>query len=116
MGNKRVVYELPLIVGGAMTGTSTLTSPVTNIQQLDNMGLQVSWTGTPTGIFTVQCSNDGVNFIALTFNPAIVQPAGAPGSFLVDLNQVPFLWMIVEYVNSSGMGALSVIMSGKDVN
>ncbi len=116
MGSKKTLPEYVLINAGAMTGTATLNSTPTNIQNLDNVGLQVSWTGTAVGTFAVQCSIDGVTYDSLTFNPALTQPAGTPGGYLIDLNQLPFPWLQVTYTNTSGSGTLTVSIFGKDVN
>lgn len=122
MGVKRVIPGingkpgLHLIDTGSMTGTATLLSTVFNANNLDNVGLQVSWTGTPTGVLSVQCSVDAANYIDLTFNPAITQPSGSAASYLIDLNQVPFPYVRVKYVNSSGSGTLDVWLSAKDIN
>lgn len=117
MGAKKVLPVFQLFNAAAMTGTSTLTSAVTNIQNLDNIGLQIQWTGTPTGTITLNCSLDGNSFYALTLNPAIAQPAGqSGGGYLVSLNQLPFPLFSMQYVNSSGTGALSAWIFGKDLN
>lgn len=118
MGVKKVTgatgYQL--IASGAMTGTATITSSTYPVVNLDNMGLQVIWTGTPTGTLTVNCSVDGVTFTALTFSPALTQPTGSAGNILIDLNQLPFPFLNVAYVNASGTGVLNVWLFGKDVN
>lgn len=99
-----------------MSGTATISSGVFQGNNLDNFGLQVSWTGTPTGTLTVNCSVDNVNFDALTFDPAITQPTGSAARYLINLNQIPFPYLKVQYVNSSGSGILNVWLSGKDLN
>jgi hypothetical protein len=129
MGVKRVLPAYQLIpnagdptragfppVSGAMTGTSTITSNATNIEFMDNIGFQVLWTGTPVGNFYVFCSIDGINYIALTFAPALGMPAGVPGGFLINLQQLPYPWIKFQYINTSGSGTLSVYICGKDVN
>lgn len=83
---------------------------------MDNQGLEVTWTGTPTGTFSVQVSNSGINFYALTFNPALAQPAGSAGGYAVNLNQLPFKYMMLKYVNASGTGVLTVYGQQKDLN
>lgn len=105
-----------LITAGVMTGTTTITSATYNIVNLDNMGLQVIWTGTAVGTITVNCSIDGVTFDALTFTPALTQPAGVAGHYIINLNQVPFPFLNVAYTNTSGSGTLDVWLFGKDVN
>lgn len=83
---------------------------------MDNQGLEVTWTGTPTGTLSVMVSNSGINFYSLTFNPVLTQPAGAAGGYAIDLNQVPFTYMMLKYVNASGSGTLTVYGQQKDLN
>jgi hypothetical protein len=116
MGLKRTLPVYPLITAGVMTGTAVLTSVPTNIQNLDNIALQVSWTGTPTGVLQVLCSLDGVTYSPLVFSPALTQPAGSSGAFNVSINQCPFPLLEVQYTNTSGTGVLSVQIFAKDVN
>lgn len=122
MGAKRVI---PSTVGGAglilmeavaVSSTSTVNSPVYNANFSDNIGIQISFVGTMTGTLSVQCSVDNVNFIALTFNPVLSQPAGSNLSYLIDINQLPFPYIRVSYTNASGSGTLSASLSSKDLN
>lgn len=101
---------------GTMSGTSTIYSNVMPIGNFDNSGLEITWTGTPTGTISVMCSVSGQVFYALTFNPALAQPLGAGGGYLVDLNQVPFGLVMLQYTNSSGTGVLTAFIESKDLN
>lgn len=83
---------------------------------MDNIGLEVTWTGTPTGTFTVNVSNSGISFYALTFSPALAQPAGSASGYAIDLNQIPFKYIMLKYINASGSGVLSVYGQNKDLN
>lgn len=122
MGQKRAI---PSSVGGAgahlissaaMTGTSTILSPTFDAKFLDNIGIQLKWTGTPTGTFTILASINNVDFYSLTFSPAITQPSGSAGGYLINLNEVPFPYLQVQYVNSTGTGVLDAWFSAKDLN
>ncbi len=104
------------ILIGAMASTNTIYSQILDISKMDNCGLEVTWTGTPTGTFSVMVSNSGINFYALTFNPALTQPSGSAGGYAIDLNQLPFKYMNLQYVNSSGSGSLTVYAQMKDLN
>ncbi len=122
MGFKKV-NKFWLIDQGVMTGTATLLSAGQNLQNFDNVGLQVTWTGTPTGVLSILGSVSAafseaptVTYYALTFVPALAQPAGSGDGYLIDLNQFPFPYMQVQYVNASGTGVLDVFMYGKDLN
>lgn len=99
----------------AVSSTTVYHSPSTDINQLHNLGLDVRFTGTPTGTLTVECSNDNVTFTALTFSPALTQPSGSALNILIDLNQVPFRYLRTSYTNSSGSGTLTTLLSGKDL-
>lgn len=101
------------ILSTAVSSTTTYTSSTFNANYTDNLGLQVKFTGTPTGTLTVNCSIDNVNFIPLTFTPALTQPTGGVLSYLVSLNQLPYPYLQVSYTNSSGSGTLSVYLSCK---
>ena len=83
---------------------------------MDNLGIEVTWTGTPTGTISVLCSDSGINFYALTFNPALMQPSGGAGGYLINLNQLPFKYILLQYVNSSGTGVLTSYCQNKDLN
>ena len=101
---------------GAMTGTNTIYSQIVDLSTMDNVGLEVSWTGTPSGTFTVQGSNSGAFFTALTFDPALAQPSGSAGGYLIDLFTYPFKYLLLEYVNVSGTGSLFAYAQIKDLN
>lgn len=103
-------------VGGVMATTATIYSQIIDISKMDNIGLEVTWTGTPTGTFTVNVSNSGISFYALTFSPALAQPAGSASGYAIDLNQIPFKYIMLKYINASGSGVLSVYGQNKDLN
>lgn len=103
-------------LAGAMASTNTIYSQIFEISRMDNQGLEVTWTGTPTGVLSVMVSNSGINFYALTFNPALAQPAGSASGYAVNLNQLPFKYMMLQYVNASGSGSITVYGQQKDLN
>lgn len=107
---------LHLINAGPVSGTATTVSPIFNANGLDNIGLQVSFSGTMVGTLSVQCSIDNQNYVDLTFSPPLAQPSGTNISYLIDLNQLPFPYLRVSYTNSSGAGTLDVYLSAKDLN
>ncbi len=111
---KNNIYHL--INAGSMTGTATILSSAQNVVNFDNLGLQVDWTSTAVGTLSVLGSVDGVTFHALTFSPALSQPAGTAGGYIIDLNQFPWPYLQVKYVNSSSSGTLDVWLCSKDLN
>lgn len=103
-------------VAGTMSSTNTIYSNIIDLAKMDNIGLEITWTGTPTGTFQVMGSNSGINFYALTFNPALGQPAGSAGGYLIDLTGYPFKYIMLEYMNASGSGTLTAYGQSKDLN
>lgn len=101
---------------GAMASTNTIYSQIIDISRIDNMGLEITWSGTPNGTLSVMVSNSGINFYALTFNPVLAQPAGSAGGYAINLNQLPFKYVMLQYTNSSSTGTLTAYAQIKDLN
>jgi len=104
------------LLNGAMASTNTIYTQIVDVSRIDNCGLEVTWTGTPVGVFQVMVSNSGINFYALTFNPALSQPAGSASGFAINLNQLPFKYFMLQYTNTSGTGVLTAYAQVKDLN
>lgn len=112
------------IVSGDMS-LATITSSVTSIKRLDNIGIQLNWTGTPTGTFQVQISADYAqdnqgkitnvgNWIPLVLSPAPAA-SGSAGNAYVDINQISAPWIRVVYTKTSGVGTLNGYLNGKTI-
>lgn len=125
-GRKNRLEPYHSIQAGNMSGT--LTSSVTTISGLDNVAIQLSWTGTPTGTFQVQGSLDysapNLAYGGPVLNAGVWTPlafstppvaSGAAGSIFLDLNQLSFPYIRVVYTPTSGTGSLDMWISGKAV-
>lgn len=104
------------VVLGAMASTNIIYSNIQDLWNTDNQGLEITYTGTPTGTIQVMGSVSGINFYPITFSPALTQPSGSPGGYLVSLNQWPWRYLFIQYTNSSGSGNLTVYITSKDLN
>jgi hypothetical protein len=112
-----------------MSGTSTITStPPSNIQFLDDIGIQLNWSGSPVGNFQIQVSADydpnegiagawipilftywnGASFITDINVPTTM---GSPYYFDLTLLSAPYLQVV--YTNTSGMGTLNGFITAK---
>lgn len=122
MSRKNNLLRFQNIVNGDMSQAS-ITSTVSNIQFLDNIGIQLNFTGTPTGSFAVQLSIDYAqddqgnvtnagNWVPITFTTPPVA-AGAPGTIYLDLNQLSAPWIRVVYTKGSSTGTLQGFITGK---
>lgn len=111
------------VIDAASMGAS-LTSTVTNIQYLDNVGVQLNFTTSDAvGTFQVQVSMDysqdaagnvlnAGNWVTLTLNPSPTS-ASATDHIYIDINQVSAPYMRVTYTRTSGTGTLTAYITGK---
>lgn len=102
----------PSSQGVAVSSTSTFYSDVFTGLGADGYGLQLQWTGTPNGTFTLWMSDklnpglaDDTDWVQdTTFAPT--NPAGAAGKFRDDASNSKSLRKRIKYVNSSSAGTL----------
>lgn len=98
-----------------------VTSSVTNIQVIDNVGIQISFTTSDAvGTFYVQISADydahlgtgtWIN-LDLSSTPTA---ASANADYYLDLNQLSAPWIRLFYDRTSGTGTLNAYITGKMV-
>lgn len=101
---------------GSMASTNVIYSNIQDVSNTDNQGLEVSWTGTPTGTLEILSSESGAFFFPLTFDPPLSQPSGAAAGYGVSLNQLPWRYVMLRYTNNSGSGTLTAYIGSKDLN
>lgn len=99
---------------GTMASTATLFSNIFEVGRMDNIGLEFNWTGSPVGSLSVWASNSGKNFFDLGIS--FLNPAGSASGFLLNLNQFPYKYFYIKYVNASGSGVLTAYGQAKDLN
>lgn len=91
----------------ATTGNST----VQRTSGIFLVGVSVSTTGTATGTWTIQYSNDNVTWD--TYNPsgfsAPPAAAGAPQVFAVVLDNWEFAFFRILYTRTSGTGTATIV-------
>jgi hypothetical protein len=120
MAEKNFLHK-QVITAGSMTGTSVITSAITNIRGFDNIAYDIQFTGTPNGTFQVSVSssydpitNPNAIFIPLTLSPSPVA-SGAAGQIGIDINQSGFQYIKLTYTNTSSTGTLNAYVSGKAI-
>lgn len=121
---KNALFPFSIITDGDMS-LASITSLVTGIQYLDNIAIELSFTGTPTGTFQVQGSlsyerdaqgnvTNAGQWTPLNL-PQSPVASGASGVILIDLNQLSFPYIRVVYTRTSGSGTLNALIGGKVV-
>ena len=134
MSKKNVLRPGKTITDGDMS-LASITSLVTEIQYLDNVGVQLTWAGSPTGTFAIQVSADfrrydptnkitaagtwtplvltywdGAAFVTATSIPTSL---GSPIFLDLALLSAPFLRIV--YTKGSGTGTLQCTITGKAI-
>lgn len=114
----------PVKIISAESMGADITGPATNIQWLDNIAIQLNFTGTPTGDFKIQGSSDhqevnGVvtnegNWVDITLSPSPAA-AGAANQILINMNLLSFPFIRIFYDRTSGTGSLDAWISGKAI-
>lgn len=123
-GRKNRLVKYQNITSGNMA-SATITSAVTNIEGLDNIGLQLVWTGSPVGTFAFQISADYAqdflgnvtntgNWVAISTTPNIAA-AGSADTAYVDISQLSAPWIRVVYTKTSGTGTLNGYITAKQL-
>jgi len=121
MSSRPIFSPYKVITSGDMT--FTVTSDVTIIQNLSQVGYDISWVGTPTGAFSVQISNtysqnsDGTvknpgNWTSLTLSTTPTA-SGSPGNGYIDIDAISAYAIRLVYTPSSGSGTLQATICGK---
>lgn len=128
---KRVLFPYPTIVNGDMSQAS-LTSAVTEIQYLDDTGIQLNFSGAPVGSFQVQVSADhkqdsqqnvtvAGNWVPLLFTywdgtafiTANAVPTSVGSPIYLDLALLSAPYIRVVYTRVSGTGILNAFIVAK---
>lgn len=130
MSAKKILAPYQVITNGNMTGN--LTGKVTNINNLDNVGVQLNWTGSPVGTFSVQVSADYAqdtqgnvtnagNWISInitywngsTFTTTSTIPTSVGSPIYLDLDLLSAPWIRVIYTAGSSTGTLNAYVTAK---
>lgn len=102
------------------------TSLVTNINMISIFSYTVFWTGTPTGEFTVEVSNDYVpspegvlvapanagHWVAIPLDTDVLA-VGDDGSAFIDVATIGAAWARLLYTRTSGTGTVNATITGK---
>lgn len=119
MGGIRTYGPYPALSAGDMSGN--LNSVGVDMLSLPFGAIELIWTGTPTGTFSIDGSIDNVSNSGLVtkWYPTgtdVTNPSGSASSTLVNLSGIGFRWIRVSYTRTSGSGSLTVNVFGKGVN
>lgn len=121
MAQRPYIKAYPLITAASMA--VSIIGPVTNKAQLPSIGYTLSWSGTPTGSFTIEVCNDAQfevdgsyiagtgTWVALVLSNTITA-SGTADTAYIDIQIQTAAFMRLHYTRSSGSGTLNVSISG----
>ena len=104
---------------------SNVTSLVTNINMMGCVSYNISWTGTPTGTFSVQVCNDYVQPVGVQDHPltsgtwvdiplsSVVTAAGVADTAFIDVDVIGAAYIRLVYTRFAGTGTLNATLAGK---
>ena len=114
--SKKVISGFRAMDLVSVTGTNSYTSTVTDITFMDNVSyvLKVD-SGTPSGTFDVQVSNDGTTYQSLTLSAVPTITTGTLTNVPIAMTGLPFSKVRLVYTNSAGSGVISAVLTAKEV-
>lgn len=110
--SKNFLPVYPIVINGDMSGS--IISLVTDIRYTDDIGIQLTWTGTPTGTFTADVSTDKITWVPLALASSPIA-AGQPGSIYLDLYGLSAPYIRVTYTPASSTGVLQANIVAKAI-
>lgn len=121
MSSRPIFSPFQVITNVSMT--TSITSAVTVIQNLSQIGYDISWTGTPVGTFSVQVSNtysqngagqvlNAGTWTTLTLS-APTAAAGSAGNGYIDIDAMSAYAIRLVYTAGSSTGTLNATICAK---
>ena len=99
-----------------MTGTATIYVPLKMLKTITDCAVELVWTGTPTGTFTVEATIASGLYSSTNWTDlgvTVGNPAGSADSSIISFTNLQFPYVRVKYVNASGSGTLTAYQHAK---
>ena len=104
------VFNAYSISDGDMSGD--ITGSVLDINEIGCLAVQAVWSGSsPVGNVLVKGSNDGINYTPIASGSLAV--SGNTGSAVLNVADIGYASLRVDYDNTSGSGTLNVKVNAK---
>lgn len=115
MARKNVLKNWAMFgASGADLSTASTTSQNTSGLYMDNIGIVVTWTGSPVGTLVIQHSNDGSKWLDFDFGSTI-NIDGTTDNHYIYINQFPGDYIRAIYTKTSGTGNLKASLNMKQI-
>lgn len=110
----RTVDVVKLIRDGVMTGTAVVNGSSMDVTDVSAFSFHFVWSGTPSGSFRIEASNDGTNFVDMGITIADAAGAMDLGGRLVDITKSAVAFVRPAYTNAASTGVLQCYFCGKE--
>lgn len=107
---KNHLNDVSLVTSGNMA--SDITSDGIDLRWLDNIIIYISFSGTPTGTFSVEVSPNESDWYELDLSP-VPAASGTADTIRIDINQLGDSYLRLKYTRTSGTGTLNSKIVGK---
>lgn len=117
-GRKNNLKTFNTIANGDLS-LASITSPVTCIRFLDNIGVQANFSGAPVGVLAIQVSadhnEDELGNVIVAGQWATIASSSMTGGSPIyfDLNQLSAPYLRLVYTKTSGSGTLNAFITAK---
>lgn len=114
MSRKSVVKSHKMMDAGDMS--STIVSSVSDVLNLDQASIHISWSGAAVGgeLFLDARNGESDSWYELDFNVSMLVSTDS-GDHQIVLNSMPFTQMRLRYVPSAGTGSMTATLTMKVV-
>lgn len=110
-------YNVPNIIPAGTVMNATINSSAQQLWNVFGYAIQIVWTGTPTGSFKLQASDDSFN-AGIPGNPnhwSDITDSSvsitAAGSYMWNVSNPQYVWVRVVYTDTSSGASTAVITS-----
>lgn len=101
--------------GQAVSSTTAYRSSNIDMLCMNTASLEIQWTGTAVGTFSLDGSNNGSTWYPTGTSIHNPTGAGSTDDTLVDVERVGFRYLSLSYTNASGSGTLTVTATAKGI-
>lgn len=102
------VKNLNMIPNGAVSLGASANLAAVSLEHISNYSIQIVFTGTPSGTFKLQCSNDELSPSNWTDVGSSDQAVTTAGDLVWNVENAGYKWVRVVYTRSSSTGSLTV--------
>ena len=88
---------------------SNLTSNPIATTYVNNIGIQLHWTGAPVGTWQVEASNNSTDWFDLNIEP-IPTASGSEANWGISIVDLPYAYLRVKYSRTSGTGFATALV------